>query len=164
MIVTCWQPGWLLWQQRTQMMMWWRSCDDPGDHWWRSCDNPSNNLKMALTTRMMTGDFLVAIFLMNWWWPWKKLSRSDGILRPQSLTFIAQIESFLSCWKTVKLDVITQNKLLNAPHFCDPEIFQTIFVYVEVYGDSAMKYGSTIHILAMVWESFACFSARDIRS
>ena len=71
MIVTCWGLGWLKWRQTTQMMMWWRSCEDPDGHWWRSCDDPSDNLKMTLTTQKMIGDYVVMILLSNWWRPLK---------------------------------------------------------------------------------------------
>ena len=71
MIVPCCWPRQVLWWQRTQMMMWWRSCDDPNDHWWQSCDNPSDYLKMTLMIGKMTADYLVMIFLTNLWRPWK---------------------------------------------------------------------------------------------
>ena len=69
MIVTDQQLGQLEWQQMTQRTTLWRSCDDPYDHWWRSCDSPSDNFKTTLTTQQMTGDYVVTILLMNWWWP-----------------------------------------------------------------------------------------------
>jgi hypothetical protein len=35
---------------------------------------------------------------------------------------------------TEKLELIVQNKSLNTPYFCNPEVFQTIFLHIEVYG------------------------------
>ena len=62
MVEICWWQGQPKRQLATLMTIWWRSCDDLGNHWWRSCDDPSDNPKMTLMTQMTTGDYLVTIF------------------------------------------------------------------------------------------------------
>ena len=41
-----------------------------------------------------------------------------------------------SIWKPVEIELITLNKLLNTSYFCNPEVFQTIFLHIEVFDRS----------------------------
>ena len=43
--------------------------------------------------------------------------------------------------KTLDLELIAQNKSLNTPYFCDPKVFQTIFLHFAVYGRSTIHLG-----------------------
>jgi hypothetical protein len=55
---------------------------------------------------------------------------SAAAARPMPSGSISKLPS-----KTVKLKLNAQNKLLSTPYFCNTEIFQTIFVHVEIYGN-----------------------------
>jgi len=57
----------------------------------------------------------------------------------------------------MKLELISQNKLLNTLLLCDPEVFWTILLQLEVDGNLVMKYESTTCILAMVQEGLCIF-------